>query len=134
MKVVLDTNVIVAAFAARGLCAEILEVCLENHSIVISEHIVSEVEKNLVKKIRLPKKIARSIADYLRDVPEIVKPEPIDIPACRDKNDVAIIGTALQGNAEIIITGDDDLLILKTYQKVKIMTPRGFWGFLKTKK
>lgn len=134
MKVVLDTNVIVAAFAARGLCAEILEVCLENHSIVISEHIVSEVKKNLVKKIRLPKKIARSIADYLRDVPEIVKPEPIDIPACRDKNDVAIIGTALQGNAEIIITGDDDLLILKTYQKVKIMTPRGFWGFLKTKK
>ena len=77
MKVVLDTNVIVAAFAARGLCAEILEVCLENHSIVISEHIVSEVEKNLVKKIRLPKKIARSIADYLRDVPEIVKPEPV---------------------------------------------------------
>lgn len=134
MKVVLDTNVIVAAFAARGLCAEILEVCLENHSIVINEHIVSEVEKNLVKKIRLPKKIACSIADYLRDVPEIVKPEPIDIPACRDKNDVAIIGTALQENAEIIITGDDDLLILKTYQMVKIMTPRGFWDFLKTKK
>ncbi len=134
MKVVLDTNVIIAAFAARGLCADILEVCLENHSIVISEQIVSEVEKNLSKKIRLPKKTARSIADYLRDVMEIVEPESIDTSVCRDKDDIAIIGTALQGKAEIIITGDDDLLVLKKYRAVKIITPREFWIHLKTKK
>ncbi len=134
MKVVLDTNVIIAAFAARGLCADILEVCLENHSIVISEQIVSEVEKTLSKKIRLPKKTARSIADYLRDVTEIVEPESIDTSVCRDKDDNAIIGTALQGKAEIIITGDDDLLVLKKYRGVKIITPREFWIHLKTKK
>jgi predicted nucleic acid-binding protein len=45
MRIVLDTNVIVAAFAARGLCADVFEVCLENHTIIISEFILSEVEK-----------------------------------------------------------------------------------------
>ncbi|MEF9427161.1 MAG: putative toxin-antitoxin system toxin component, PIN family [Candidatus Mariimomonas ferrooxydans] len=133
MKVVLDTNVIIAAFATRGLCADILEVCLENHSIVISEQIVSEVEKNLSKKIRLPKKTAHSITDYLRDVTEIVEPESIDTSVCRDKDDVAVIGTALQGKAEVIITGDDDLLVLKKYRGIKIITPREFWIYLKTK-
>jgi predicted nucleic acid-binding protein len=84
MRIVLDTNVIVAAFAARGLCADVFEVCLE-----------------------------------------------IDTSACRDKDDVKIIGTALKGKAKIIITGDEDLLILKKYKNTAIVTPREFWGLLK---
>jgi len=131
MRVVLDTTVIVAAFAARGLCAEVFEVCVSGHSIVLSEHILSETQDKLIKKVKLPKKAALAIIDYLRGIAEIVIPVLLDKSICRDKDDVIIIGTAISGLANFIITGDEDLLILKTYKDVKIVTPRQFWSSLR---
>jgi putative PIN family toxin of toxin-antitoxin system len=133
MRVVLDTNVIIAAFAARGLCSDIFELCLENHSIVTSEHILLEVEKNLIKKVRLPESIARNIIEYLRGVAEICEPSQVNKNVCRDDDDIKIIGTALSGDAVFIITGDEDLLVLKKYGKIKIVTPREFWNYLRGK-
>ena len=67
MKVVLDTNVIVAAFAARGLCAELFKVCLSKYEIILSEYILLEVSKNLTKKIKLPQAIVEEILHFLRE-------------------------------------------------------------------
>jgi putative PIN family toxin of toxin-antitoxin system len=131
MRVVLDTNVIIAAFAARGLCADVFEVCLESQNIIISKHILSEVERNLIKKIRLPKNIVRDLIDYLGDVTEIVEPENLDESVCRDKSDIPVIGTAISGKARFIITGDKELLSLKKFRKIAIVTPRDFWKYLK---
>ena len=131
MRVVLDTNVIVAAFAARGLCAEVFEVCLIEHSIVISEHILSEAREKLISKIRLPQKIVQDVVNYIREQAEVFNPEKMDESICRDKDGVKIIGTALAGNAGFIITGDEDLFILKKYKDIEIVTPREFWRRLK---
>lgn len=131
MRVVLDTNVIIAAFAARGLCAEVFEICLSDHAVILSEHILSETYEKLVKKISLPENTAKSIIEYLRDTAEVVEPESIDEAVCRDKDDVKIIGAALKGKARFIITGDDDLLVLKSYKGIRMVTPRDFWGVLR---
>jgi uncharacterized protein len=131
MRVVLDTNVIIAAFAARGLCSEVFEVCLTSHTIVISEHILSEVERGLAKKIYLPGNITASIIDYLRDIAEIFEPQAVEGCACRDIEDLKVIGTAVSGKAQLIITGDDDLLTLKKFLKINIVTPREFWSRLR---
>jgi putative PIN family toxin of toxin-antitoxin system len=131
MRVVLDTTVIVAAFAARGLCAEVFEVCVSGHSIVLSEHILSETQDKLIKKVKLPQKAALAIIDYLRGIAEIVTPVVLDKSICREKDDVIIIGTAISGLANFIITGDEDLLILKTYKDVKIVMPRQFWSSIR---
>lgn len=131
MRVVLDTNVIIAAFASRGLCADVFEVCLESQNIIISTHILSEVERNLVKKIRLPKNIVRDVLDYLGDVTEMVEPENPDGSVCRDKSDIPVIGTAISGKAGFIITGDKELLALKKFRKIAIVSPRDFWSYLK---
>lgn len=131
MRVVLDTNVIIAAFAARGLCAEVFEICLSDHTVIVSEHILSETSEKLVKKVRLPENTVQNIIGYLRDTAEVVTPAQVDESVCRDKDDVKIIGTAVKGKAKFIITGDDDLLILKSYKSVKIITPREFWGVLR---
>jgi putative PIN family toxin of toxin-antitoxin system len=131
LRVVLDTNVIIAAFAARGLCAEVFEICLSDHTVVLSEHILSETHEKLIKKVRLPQNTVQNVINYLRDTAEVVEPEPVDESACRDKDDVKIIGTALKGKARFILTGDDDLLIIKSYKGVKIITPREFWGVLR---
>jgi putative PIN family toxin of toxin-antitoxin system len=47
---------------------------------------------------------------------------------CRDSDDNQILADALENGIEIIITGDDDLLDLKTYKGVKIITPREYWS------
>lgn len=133
MRVVLDTTVIVAAFAARGLSAEVFEVCLADHSIVLSEHILSEEAEKLIDKICLPQKIVQEIIDYPKEQAEIVNPEKIKESICMDKDDIPIIGTALSGNTRFVITGDKDLLVLKKYtdKDIEIVTPRELWSRLK---
>lgn len=54
MRVVLDANVIIAAFAARGLCEAVLELCLSDHDIIVSRHLLDEVRRHVVGKIKLP--------------------------------------------------------------------------------
>jgi putative PIN family toxin of toxin-antitoxin system len=131
MRVVLDTNVIISAFAARGLCKEVFEVCLEGHTIVTSEEILSETKEKLLEKIHLPKKTVLEIIDYLKGTAEVVEPENIKENVCRDKGDVMVIGTALSGKTQFIITGDEDLLILKKYKNIEIISPREFWNRLR---
>lgn len=127
----MDTNVLVAAFATRGLCAEVFQVCLADHKIVLSEHILSEVERAFLNKIRLPLPIAKSVISFLREHTEIVNPSDINELICRDKDDLLIIGTAVSGNVKFLITGDEDLLVLEKYQNIEIISPREFWKRLK---
>ena len=131
MRVVLDTNVLVAAFAARGLCAEVFEVCVTGHTLVTSEYILSEVNRALLKKVKLPKQIVYDVINYLRDIAEIVKPDPVDSSICRDKDDLAGIGTATKGNVSFLVTGDTEMLALKSCLGIEIISPREFWNRLR---
>lgn len=131
MRVVLDTNVIIAAFATRGLCSEVFQVCVERHHVVLSNNILSEVKEKLAKKINLPQHIIKDIILYLSDISELVEPSKLERPVCRDKKDDMVIETALSGNADCIITGDQDLLVLKKHKKIEIITPRTFWNYSK---
>ena len=55
-KVVLDTNVVVAAFAARGLCQSIFELCLEKHDLIVSDFLLDELNEKLIHKLKLSKR------------------------------------------------------------------------------
>jgi uncharacterized protein len=134
MKLVLDSNVIIAAFATRGLCSSLFEYCLESHEIVLSEPIIEEVTRNLREKIKLPRSIVISIESYLRNACIMTIPDEIDSSICRDENDLAILGTAKAARAKYIVSGDKDLLILKKYLDIAIMDPRAFWQAVKNEK
>lgn len=130
MKVVLDTNVIVSAFVAHGLCHEVLEVCIADHDLVLSEYILSELVANLVGKIGLQEDLATETADYLRSQALMATPSKVPRSICRDKDDLAVIGTAVSGGAEVIVSGDKDLLTIGDYQSIKLLSPRAFWEHL----
>ncbi len=130
MKVILDANVFIAAFAARGLCKEIFEICLNNNELFISKKLLNEVEKNLIKKIKLPQKITDDIISLISNHSTLAIPEKVDDNICRDKKDLYILGLALSTNADYIVTGDKDLLVLKQFQNTKILTPRDFSNIL----
>ena len=131
---VLDTNVILAAFAGRGLANALFELCLEKHEIIISEHILSEVQRNLQKKMKMPKNKILMITEYLKEFCTFSYHKRLDKEACRDIDDVKILGLSELAEPDYIITGDKDLLVLKKFHSVPIITPREFWEISKSRR
>jgi len=132
MKIVLDSNIIVAAYAGRGLCNSLFELCLDRHSIIISEFILREVERTLHNKLKMPLSNVQIIIDYLKEFCMVSTYDTITDDICRDKNDNDIISLAVSNNVDYLITGDNDLLVLKKYKKIKIVSPRDFWALSKS--
>jgi putative PIN family toxin of toxin-antitoxin system len=126
VKIVLDANVVIAAFASRGLCESVMELCLHSHEIVLSEELLEEIVRNLRQKIKLPGNIVEDISKLLREQASMVSSVPLAAEVCRDPDDVKILGLAVAANADYIVTGDKDLLVLKKFQGVPIVTPRLF--------
>jgi putative PIN family toxin of toxin-antitoxin system len=133
MRVVLDSNVIIASFATEGLCHALFELCVDQHEIIISEQILHEVAEKLKSKLKLPTQIIEEIVDYLNEIAlnELAPKLPKRIS--RDISDDFILSLADVSNSDYIITGDNDLLILKKYKSTKIIKPREFWEILRNK-
>ena len=130
MRIVLDANVVVAAFAARGLCESVFELCLDSHEILLSKPLLDEVRRNLAKKVKLGRQTVADIHQLLRDSSTMLEPSEVAVNACRDSDDLHVLGLAKTGQADYIITGDADLLILKRFGHCRIVAPRQFWSLL----
>lgn len=127
MRVVIDTNVFVAAFLSpRGKSNELLERCVTLHEIVCSEYILDELREKMIDKFQREAGDVADALDVLRTRIQIVTPAPLDEPVSRDAKDDPILGTAVAGQAERIITGDKDLLSLVSYRGIKIVKPTEF--------
>ena len=133
MKVVLDTNVIVAAFATQGLCHALLELCVDQHEIMISQEILREVEVALQKKLKVPLNVVKDTTDYLMNHASVQRPKRLAKQTSRDPSDDHVLALPQLSQADYIITGDEDLLVLKTYENTPIVSPRQFWEILKSK-
>ena len=126
MRIVLDSNVLIAAFAARGLCESLLEVCLSDHELIVGEHLLGEIQRALVDKINLSPGIVEDILTLLKERGLLMDPESVSEDACRDADDLPILGLAKAASAECIVTGDKDLLVLTSFESIPIYSPRMF--------
>jgi len=129
LRLVLDTNVLIAAFVARGACHELLEHCQRDHRLITSSILLREFHTKLIEKIKEPQDRARSAVDLIRGHAEVVEPSALDPAVCRDPDDDWVLSTALAGHCACIVTGDGDLLTLKRHEAVEIVSPSGFWEF-----
>jgi putative PIN family toxin of toxin-antitoxin system len=129
MRVILDSNVFIAAVASRGLCEAVVELCLEQHTLVAGEGILDEVGVKLRTKIKVPSRVVGEYLKFLRQKIELISPEKLDPKTCRDPNDLTVLGLVAPGDAQAIVTGDKDLLVIEVFKGVPIMTPRAFWEF-----
>ena len=128
MKIVLDTNVLIAAFITHGTCNELLEHCAVNHEVILSGFILGELKDKLVRKFGFTTHEADSAAQLLTSRCALVTPLALTEPICRDSDDDKIIGTALAGDCECIVTGDKDLLDLGQVKGVSMISPSDFWA------
>lgn len=131
MKVILDTNVIISSFATRGLCHSVFEICLDRFEIVISSTLIKEIRYVLKRKLKLPNLFIAETLDYLSENATSVEVNKSLSGVCRDPEDDHIIALADSARANYIITGDEDLLILKKHGVTQIVTPRQFWQLSK---
>ncbi len=131
MKVILDSNIIIAAFSSRGLCHSVFELCLDRFTIILSEHILSEVFRNFTKKLKMPEKKVNLIIKYLREYCLVKDFEKLDESICRDTSDNNILALAKSSQPKYIITGDSDFLVLRKYNSIPIINPRKFWNISK---
>lgn len=129
MRVVLDTNVLIAAFVARGVCHELVEHVVREHDPYTSDFILDEFREKLIGKLRVPRDLAEEAIEL--QISRMRRVEPAAVPAsvCRDPDDAAILGTALAADAACLVTGDNDLLVLRKHRGIRVLGPSGFWQF-----
>jgi len=132
MRVVLDSNVIVAAYATHGLCHSLLELCFVGHTLITSNDILEEVSDKLQNKIRVPPKTVKDILLFLKKTAVLGHLAPIKPEVCRDPDDLRILALAVGSNADCLVSGDKDLLVIGRIQGIPILTPREFYTRLQT--
>ena len=127
MKVVVDTNVLIAAFLQSGSSKAVLEIAFEHSNCILSEYILSEfTEKLLSPKFSFPKKLVEAFVDYLTSHSQVENEDPTHKVSFSDPDDVAILKLCLTAKADYLITGDKELLSLAKIGDTKIVSPAEF--------
>lgn len=134
MRAVFDTNVLVAAFAADGLCAKLLRRAnRRDFTLLVCPVILGELERALRKKlgasddeVAASLALVREVSTTVEDAPSAPVPGPRRSRIARDPDDDLILRCAEAARAEVLVTGDGDLLVLGKHGRVKIIDPRRF--------
>ncbi|MDE2794181.1 MAG: putative toxin-antitoxin system toxin component, PIN family [Gemmatimonadota bacterium] len=131
MRVFLDTNVLVSAFATRGICADVLRIGVAEHDLMLGETVLGELRRVLRDKLGVPCATVDSTERFLREQGAVVaRGRPLGLELC-DPDDVAVLEQAVTGEADVLVTGDRDLLEVAGQVLIAITTPRGFWESLR---
>lgn len=126
MKIVLDTNILVSAFVYGGNPQDIFElIIIKQITGVTSLPLIVELIETLIKKFGFSSEKVYQIETKVKKNFEFVSPAKA-IEAVRDKDDNRVLEAAVEGDCDFIITGDQDLLELGKYRKIKIVTPKQF--------
>jgi putative PIN family toxin of toxin-antitoxin system len=131
VKVFLDTNVLVSAYTARGICADLLRYILAEHELLTGEVNLVELRNLLRDRFHASPELIATVEAELRDetiVPKPAKPSPLPIG---DPDDRWVLASAVDGNADLLVTGDQDLLAVARQAPLPIVDPRGCWDRLR---
>jgi predicted nucleic acid-binding protein len=128
VRVFLDTNVLASAFGTRGLCADVLEVILNEHELVTGEVVIEELGRALSKKFGMPAEKVRGYQRFLRGYHVESKPSLLPKLNLSGQGDLMVVASAINAKAEFLITGDKEMLALKKKPNLRIINPREFWN------
>lgn len=132
MKVYFDTNVVFAAFATRGLCADLFAHVLLEHELMVGETVIRELRSKLRIKLKLSKNAIDEIEALLRDQVVVSSPKEHLGLKISDADDEWIVAEAMAGEAEVLVTGDAALQKLGKRAPLPIVSPRGLWDILRS--
>ncbi len=127
MRIFLDTNVLVSAYAARGICADLVRFILAEHELMTGEVNLEELRRVLLERFAAPLEQVDAIESELRAETVVPRPaEPASVRV-RDPDDAWVLASALNGGADLLVTGDRDLLDVAGQVSIPVVDPRGCW-------
>jgi putative PIN family toxin of toxin-antitoxin system len=131
VRVFFDTNVLVAALLARGLCADLFALSVVEHEVMTGEFNLAELRRTLCDKRGMHTTRLEAIDALLREhtvVPMPAHPHALEI---RDPDDAWVLASAVAGGAELLVTGDHDLLDVAHRAPLPVVNPRDAWERLR---
>jgi len=128
MRIVLDTNIyIAAALSSHGFSEDILKIAVRaNLAIIISHEILLEIEYKLNDKFHWLREDIDLFLAKIRTIAEVVNISERLSVIIRDPEDNKILECAVSGKADLIISLDQDLIKLKSFQGIAIVHPKTF--------
>jgi putative PIN family toxin of toxin-antitoxin system len=131
VRVFLDTNVLVSAFTARGLCEHLFRYLVTEHEVMTGAVNLEELQGVLVARFHASDVHIRLVESLLQDQVIVPRPPaPSSLPL-RDPDDAWVLASAVEGSADMLVTGDSDLLVLAAQSPLPILTPRAAWERLR---
>jgi putative PIN family toxin of toxin-antitoxin system len=131
MKVFLDTNVLASAATTRGLCADVVREVFASHDLFISDQILNELKGVLRTKFGVGQDLIDDFIELLKQDTILTSPTQLPDVELQDKDDLPIVGAAIAAGADVLVTGDKELLDLGHVNNLDILSPRQFWERLK---
>jgi putative PIN family toxin of toxin-antitoxin system len=131
VRVFLDTNVLVSALTTRGLAADVFRLVLSEHELLTGEVSLIEFRRVLKQKMRVPARYIEDAERLLRGQTIVPRPAIALEIKLRDPDDKWVLASAVAGGADVLVTGDKDLLDLGRAAPLPIFTPRSFWESLR---
>lgn len=132
MRVFLDTNVLVSAFATRGLSADLLELLLVEHETATGRRVLKELDKALRTKLKLPSPRCAEVVELVAGEAVLVVENAAPAECDADEADRWVLGEALAAKVDVFVTGDAKLISLGAIGPLRILTPRQLWELLRS--
>ena len=129
MKVVFDTNILVSALVFPGGRAEaaLLRIIEEHDQLLLSKPILDELLGVLARKFSRDAEELARVAVLLSELGLTVRPRR-KLRVVKDDPDNRVLECAVAGRADVIVTGDKDLLELREYRGIRIISLRQYLG------
>ena len=131
MKVFVDTNVLVSAFTTRGLSADLMRLIIAQHELLIGAVNLAEFRRVLRDRFRVPPSDIRALEGQLREHTVVGRPAAPSPLKIRDPDDAWVLASAVVGGADILVTGDKDLVSIARQAPLPILDPRSCWDRLR---
>ncbi|MEK6645754.1 MAG: putative toxin-antitoxin system toxin component, PIN family [Candidatus Firestonebacteria bacterium] len=127
MNILFDTNVIVAAFISGGSSYDVIEQAIHEHEIYYTTFIINEFRKVIRGKFHYSDSITNEFIIFIEKF--FIKGITANVieKICRDLDDNQVLADGVINKINVIITGDKDLLDLKTYKNIRIISPKNYW-------
>jgi uncharacterized protein len=125
VRIILDSNVWLAILTTDGFCRQMWKKVRRNCAVIASQDILDEIEEKLRQKFKFSPRHARLMVLFVERQTHAVNVTTA-VRACRDADDDRILAAALDGECSHLVTGDNDLLALKQFNNISIVTPREF--------
>jgi predicted nucleic acid-binding protein len=120
---------VLSAVATRGICADLMNLVLAEHELVLGETVLSELGRVLNRKMGIPKVVIAELDAFLRQRATVIPKPDQPVETALDAADAAVLTEAAAG-ADVLVTGDQQLLELQ-HPPVPMLSPRGLWDHLR---